>query len=266
MTAVQRNRIIALAVAVLIVAVGAYALFHQAASKPSPAMSANATTTEATSSIPDITVVGDGDYTITMLPVSQAPDYNAPIVFSASITADVRGIINAQAATLRANIAKNDADFNSWIALGNLHKMAGDYAGATQIWDYASLVWPQNVVSFNNLADLYMNFTHQYAKAEANYLIEIQNTPTDLDSYQNLFTLYTTTSYTSGASAGENILKKGIALNPKAISLQITLARYYKAQGRTSDAQAEYQAAINNANAQGETALAAQIQQEKSGQ
>jgi tetratricopeptide (TPR) repeat protein len=170
--------------------------------------------------------------------------------------------LKAQAANAAAAIAKNVHDTDSWIVLGVARKEAGDYVGAAAAWQYVSAIAPTNPVSFNNLGDLYMNYLHDNAKAVSNYLTEIKNFPKSLDSYRNVFQIYTTTSYTGSATAAEDILKQGIAANPKAYDLEVLLARYYKAKGRTSDADTEYQAAAANATSQNLTDMATQIKAE----
>jgi len=149
------------------------------------------------------------------------------------------------------------------LALGLKNKQAGDYAGAAAAWQRASALYPANIVSFNNLGDLYMNFLPNYPAAESNYLREITNLPVDINAYRALFELYTY-HYKQGTPAAEDILKKGAAANPKAYDLQVLLARYYRDSGRTANARAMYEAAAANARAQGLTELAAQIQQEES--
>lgn len=161
-------------------------------------------------------------------------------------------------------VATPTSDLTVLIALGYKRKQVGDYKGAAAAWQYASTLYPKNVVSFNNLGDLYMNFLPNYPLAEANYLKQIGNLASDVNAYRALFTLYSQL-YKQGTSAAEDILKKGIAASSKAYDLQVLLARYYRDSGRSADAKAQYDAAIANAKAQGLTDIAAQIGQEGAG-
>lgn len=192
----------------------------------------------------------------------KAPDYTRPLTFTAKMSATEKSALQKSYATVQTEIKKDALSFNDWVYLGNINLMAGNYKLAQEYWDYVSLVWPTNVSSFNNLGDLYMSYLKDYPKAEANFLQAIKNKPDDTNPYRNLFTLYSETSYKPSNTAAEDILKKAIAANPRAVDMQYMLAVYYKKLGRTQDAQAMFQAAITNATNQGQTALAAQIKLE----
>ena len=161
-----------------------------------------------------------------------------------------------------AAINKDKYDFNMWINLGTLRHMAVDEQGAKEVWEYASATWPTNVASFNDLGDLYANYLKDYAKAESNFLTAVKNKPDDTNPYRNLFTLYYDAGYNKGKA--EAILKKAIAAAPKAVDMQVLLARYYRDTGRTAEAKAEYSLAIKNAQSQGQTDLATTLQAESS--
>jgi tetratricopeptide (TPR) repeat protein len=205
-------------------------------------------------------------YTITAIPGAKpgvaAPDFTLPLVFSSSVSPDTQASLEAAFAQVQSALKKNATDFDSWIALGDLRKEAGDYAGAAADWEYASEAYPGNIISFANLGDLYSHFLPNYPKAAAAYKQQIANDPTDVEIYQDLFLLYTN-QYPQAAGVAETLVKQGIAANPKAVDLQVLLARYYKSQGDTADAKAEYDAAIANAQAQGQTSVAAQLQAEE---
>lgn len=229
-------------------------------STTSPISTAPAPSTSAHSS--GITV-GAGDMNIeqsiakTDLP---RPDFTSPI--PCTLAVEVCTQVKSQQSTIISTLTKKPTDFWAWIDLGTLYKMTGDYRRAANIWEYVSAMYPKNITSFANLGDVYQNYLKEYARAESNYRTEIINSPAYVDSYRNLFTLYTTSTYHPSVTAAEDILKKGITANPKAVDLQVILARYYKSQGRTADAKTEYKAAIANAKSQGQASLATQIQQE----
>lgn len=272
MTGMQISRQnIAIAVGAVIIVIAAVIYYMNNTSSPTvdeslttatSSVSTTATTTEGI-----IAAGGTGDYTITAVPVAEeqrptAPDYTKPLVVSTSLTAAEKLRYQTGYAQLQALIKTDSMDFNAWVSLGTLNLMAGNYATARTIWDYVSTVWPGNYVTPNNLGDLYMNYLHDYVKAESNFLQAIKLKADDLNPYKNLFTIYTTTSYKPTNTAAEDILKKGIAANPKAVDLQVLLARHYKTLGRTADAKAMYDAAIANATAQGQTDLATTIRTE----
>lgn len=226
------------------------------ASDPTPALEPRTPTTGA------VTVGAQGD--IIGQPVATpgiaAPDFKNPI--TCTFAADACENVRKQQADIITALTSNKTDFDAWITLGVLYKMSRDYKGAAVMWEYVSAIYPKNTISFANLGDLYTNFLKDYPKAMAAYTQEIKNSPTNLDAYKSLFQIYTTTSYTGEAGAAEKVLKEGITANPKATELHITLARYYRSLGRTADAKAQYAAAIESAQSQGQTTLAAEIKKE----
>ncbi len=161
-----------------------------------------------------------------------------------------------------ANLKKTPTSFQDWIDLGLAYKQLGDYEGAKGAWEYVSLLYPENIVSFGNLGDLYANFLKDYAKAEARYRTAIKNKPNDVYLYGNLFDLYKV--YKQGAGNGEAVLKDGIAKNSNELSLPIMLARYYRDAGRAEEAKSAYDAVIALAVREGNTAVADSLTAEKS--
>lgn len=160
-----------------------------------------------------------------------APNYKKPIVYSSDVAANVRTALNADFAKVQEEIAANPKNFDAWVALGGLYKMGGDYMDAATVWEYVSAQWPGNQVSFNNLGDLYMNFLHEYPKAAANYQQEIKNFPTDVQVYEDLYTLYTG-PYPQPSSVITSMLQKGIAANPDSADLKATLSAYQASQAK----------------------------------
>lgn len=239
---------------VLIVLVGGAFLFIRG-TKPSAGAPGSASTTSSASTTDmniaggTLGITGTGGYTVREISAGasapQAPDYRAPLVFSSSLnlTAEQKSAIEAQATASRATLAKDPSNYTAWLSLGRSFKAAGDYAQAAKIWNYLSLNWPTDAISLENLGDLYMNFIRDYPKADASYLGAIQRDVHQINAYRNLFSLYTNL-YTTRASSGEDILKKGIQNNPDALDLYVLLARYYRDSGRTAEARAEYEIVI----------------------
>jgi tetratricopeptide (TPR) repeat protein len=205
--------------------------------------------------------------TTSIIPISaeatfKAPKYPETLSFTGTYsTSDKTALQGAYKQAVDA-IAKDRLDFNAWMSLGTINLMAGNIAKAQEIWSYGSTQWPTNVVSHNNLGDLYMNYVRDYAKADAEFKLAIVNKPKDPNPYKNLFTLYSETSYKPTNTAAEDILKQGIAAVPTSVDMQVLLARWYKKLDRAAEAKATYQAAIDNATKLGETQLATQIKAE----
>jgi tetratricopeptide (TPR) repeat protein len=257
----QRN-ILAGVVILIIVVAAAYLYLRPASGVPITPGNTLATSSSATSSASAAPISG----TPTTIHLGAAqPSFTQPISFAAGIPANVKAALNTQFADVSSQLAKNPTQVDLWLGLGTLRKMGGDYQGAIEDWNYVGKDGNSlSSVAYGNLADLYLNFVKNYPQAEASYKAAIALNPAYPDYYQGLFTLYTTTSYKPSPTAAEDILKQGIAANPKAVDLQVTLAVYYKSLGRTADAKAEFDAAIANAKSQGQTDLAAQIQAEES--
>lgn len=191
------------------------------------------------------------------------PSYATPLSFASTVSQEVRQALQSQYDALVVQLAKNTNQMDLWLSLGALRKIAGDYAGAIEDWNFVAADGSSiSYIAYGNLADLYSNFVKDYPKAEASYLAAIKLEPTYVDFYRGLYQLYAGV-YKQGTSAAEDILKKGIAKNPNSVDLQVMLAQYYLSVGRTADAKAQYDVAIANAKAQELTSLAAQIQAEK---
>ncbi len=273
----NRNTIYAILVAILLIAAAWYLFDHKVSSSQptSGAVGATSSTQQVTTSttsvsngkavVNNIVTTGNAGYTVNVVPnttAAKAPDYTKPITFSSSISVAVKTALQTQFNITVAAIAKDKYDFNAWVDLGSQHHMAGDDHVAATIWEYISATWPTNVASYNNLGDLYANYLKDYAKAESNYLNAIKNKPDDSNPYKNLFTLYYNAGYNKAKA--ETILKQGIVAVPKAVDMQVLLARYYRDAGRTAEAKAEYSLAIKNAQSQGQTDLATTLQAESS--
>ena len=251
-----------------VVVVGIIFRFHTSAG-PAPVVTventASTTTTVTTATTTTAIVKGVPSNTVVFTGTA-GPSYNTPLTFAATVSADAKSALQKQFDEVVAGLKKDPTRGELWFSLGTIRKGAGDYAGAIEDWNFIATSHNSlSAAAYGNLADLYMNFLKDYPKAEQSYLKAIQLEPANPQSYEDLFTLYTATPYRSSvsASAGESILKKGIAANPKAVELQVILARYYVSVGRKADAKMEFEAAIANANGQGNAALAAQVQQEE---
>ena len=267
----SKNQMRALAALILVVVFGAYFFWKKAGLTP-PAKTANTSTSAtasattsaasaATATTTKIGITGTGNFAIKNVEMTpKMPDYKGLLACSANVSADQCAVLRLAASTLSSRISVNTGDLKQWVNLGVIRKAAGDYEGARVVWEYVSAVSPSNPISFNNLGDLYANFLHNYPKAESNFLVAIKNKPNDTNPYISLFNIYS--AIDKNKTSAEDILKKGIAANPKAVDMQVLLARYYKDNGRTAEAKAEYQSAMANAQAQGQTDLANQINEE----
>lgn len=117
--------------------------------------------------------------------------------------------------------------FNGWIQLGLLKKTIGDFEGARDAWEYASLISPKNSISFANLGELYWRYLHVYPQSEINFKTSIKNAPNDPGTYVSLSDLYFY-SLKEKSDLADDILLQGIDVNPKSMDLTKALARLYE--------------------------------------
>ena len=256
----KNTRVWTVIIGIVIVVLIVFALVQRLASAPVTTATSTATTASTTSKSG---VSGSGEFQVTGDTVNiTVPDFSSPLKFSPGIQADVKKALQNAANTLKGRLYANSLDLESWINLGTVRKMAGDYTGAEQAWIFVTKAAPTNPIAYNNLGDLYENFLKNYPKAEAAYLNAIKVSPKDESPYLNLYTMYAN-QYKQDSTAAMDILLKGISAVPDSVNLHIQLARYYKAKGDATDAKAQYDAAIAAANKTGQTSVAQSIQTEE---
>lgn len=115
-----------------------------------------------------------GDVTITQVD-DQAAAPKAPAVPafapSAELAVDVKTALQSQYNTYASQLRAAPTRVDLWLQLGVVYKIAGQYNATVVAWTYVAQSGssPSNYVAYGNLGDLYLNFTHEYAKAEASY-------------------------------------------------------------------------------------------------
>ena len=191
------------------------------------------------------------------------PDLKRPLRFSGVFANDMQAqsIMTKKILDLEASLGKDPASLDNWILLGVDRKILGDYEGARDAWNYAGLLSPTNVVSFNNLGDLYENELRNYSLSEQSYFRAIKNDPAYVPSYENLSNLYRY-YYKKDTSSAADILKQGLSVSPDNVDLMAAIARYYAATGDKKDAATYYQQAIARAKSLGNAQLEASLRAE----
>ncbi|KKW20178.1 MAG: hypothetical protein UY61_C0044G0004 [Candidatus Adlerbacteria bacterium GW2011_GWC1_50_9] len=132
--------------------------------------------------------------------------------------------------TIRTHAAavSERADFLAgWLEIGLLKKGIGDYEGARDAWEYASVIRPLNSVSFANLGELYWKYLPDYPKSEANFRASIRNKSDDIGTYMSLSDLYSY-SYTQKKGLADDVLLEGLEANPGNTDLMRWLAALYQ--------------------------------------
>lgn len=119
---------------------------------------------------------------------------------------------------------------SSWLQLAVLKKIIGDYIGARDIWEYVSVIKPQEEVSFKNLGDLYWHYLPDYPRSEKNFQTAIKNKPDDTSTYISLSELYRY-SYKEKENLALGILNEGLKSNPGDLNLIKAIAYFYEDTG-----------------------------------
>lgn len=181
-------------------------------------------------------VVSDGDPIISVVNLQEEAlkIIARPIMvkeqFPAEIEADLRRQINDAYSAIRDNF-----DFlDSWVSLGQLRKVIGDYEGARDAWEFGGLLRPQNSLTFQNLGALYGLYLNDLPKAEANYLQSVENDPANIPAYIDLAELYWNTGELAYQNKIPAWLSLGLEKNLGAenrVPLLGRLAKYYADTG-----------------------------------
>ncbi len=145
--------------------------------------------------------------------VVHQPGLTHKTVFAATLDVSVQQAIQKNIDADIVRIKKDGANFNAWLDLGFQYKIAGDYNEAGAVWTYLTAIAPQSYIAFANLGDLYQNFLHDFPKAEVNYLQAVKLSPTTIDLYRNLYTLYRY-QYKTNTTAAADILVRRLKNNP----------------------------------------------------
>lgn len=140
-------------------------------------------------------------------------------------------------------IKKDYKDVDNWTQLGLTRHVLGDDIGASEAWEYAKLLDPENYQTWENLGDLYQSDLKNYMKAEENFKKVIALKPDYSRGYSNLIYLYTNSMKEKSGQIPE-VYKNGITANPDNVDLMVSLADYYKEQGNVAEAKKVYQQAL----------------------
>jgi tetratricopeptide (TPR) repeat protein len=219
----QNNRYLWGAVATVLI-LGSYVIFHsrQTALQNNTASSTPsiATTTvdlgngQSVTLPPGVTIETVGTTTASASSAVKAPSLNGAIKIDAKLASDVQAALRTNEQTLITQLKANPDRLDLWLKLGLYRKMAGDYAGAAEAWNYVANSQSNiSYVAYGNLGNLYADFLKDYPKAEASYKAAIALKPTVIDYYRQLYYLYKG-FYKINTSAAGDILRQGLKANP----------------------------------------------------
>lgn len=183
-----------------------------------------ASTTEKT--IGGVTYTGSGNLKVEQIPVDEktsikVPDLNRPLNFPAGSSPDFKVIIEQKIADNIKKLKNDPSLVDEWISLGINRKIAGDYQGAREAWEYAAILSPNDGVIFTDLSDLYGYYLRDNVKAEANYLKAIEKDPHFPNYYIRAANFYR--EVMGDLSKAKAILEKGLGAVPNDINLKQAL-------------------------------------------
>ena len=254
------NKTFAIVAAVILVLLGAL-YFTNRKTVVLPSDGAATTTPEQNVVIdPSATSTTVNGYTIERVTaikeVGKYPIINRALPTSMNgLSAEAHAAILKSLSKVATNLAKNPGSVEDWMLLGTYRQLLGDYEGAKEAWVYVGS--KGNIAqAYENLGNLYANYLRVPTQVEVNYKKAIALDALSPQYYRTLAEWYTSVSRNADA---EKTLRAGIVAVPKALDLQVVLARLLVSIGRISDARPVYLQAIQSATVSGQTELAAQI-------
>jgi len=197
----------------------------------------------------------------TNTPDIPVPNLDRPLILLVSMSEEAESILRGNVNILIDDLKKDSSQADKWLDLGIQRKIAGDYEGASDAWEYAAALQPLSSIPFFNLGDLYHYYLKDFPRAEENFRQSIANDPSFIQAYRSLHEMYAL-SYTEKADLADDILLEGLQKNENHTDLLILLGKYYKGMGETENAQKYYEMALTEAEKTGDTALADLIRQE----
>lgn len=140
------------------------------------------------------------------------PDLNRPIKNLTNLEEAAFNNAVEKINGLRNELRKNADLFDKWLSLGIYYKMAGDYEGSSEVWEYASAIRPKSSTPLNNLGDLYGYYIKDKVRAEKYFLKALEIDPNSIYLYSATADFYR--SVMKDVERAKQILNKGIELNP----------------------------------------------------
>lgn len=142
-------------------------------------------------------------------------------------------------AKLSKDLKAHPDNLDGWLRAGVLKKFFNDYQGARDLWEYASLVFPTNSISFLNLGNLYMLYLKDFPKSEENFKASNQNEPQE-GTYLALADLYAV-FWKEKEGRVVKVLAEGISKLGEKLNFYLYLAKFYADRGQKDLAKQNYQ-------------------------
>ena len=153
--------------------------------------------------------------------IKPIPDLDRKIIFPDDFPEDARQIMIDKIEEISQNLKNDPNSFSDWLYLGLNRKAINDYEGAKLVWEYATLINPNNFVVRGNLGDLNAYYLRDNQEAEKNYLKAL-----DLGAGQTYLYFKTAEFYQlflKDKQKARDIVQTGLKLNPNSSELQSLL-------------------------------------------
>lgn len=158
-----------------------------------------------------------------------------------------------------AELRDNPGLISRWLELAAQFKGIYDYEFAEEIYRYVIKRWPDDVIAYANLADMYRYEMKRYDDSATYWRKVVAMKPDHIPAYRELHYL---SRYNLEGSEGEIVapLLEGLAVNPEHTDLLIPLAYYYRDDRKDNGKAREYfEAARESAREGGNARLATQL-------
>lgn len=110
----------------------------------------------------------------------------ASIKFPEGIDQATREVMQKKIDGTRQMYEKIPNAWETWIAIGSMRQMLGDYEGALSAYRQSIILQSNNVLGYRNMAEVYKNNLQDYEKAEEYYKLALENNAIDSEIYVSL--------------------------------------------------------------------------------
>lgn len=205
-------------IVIIFIAAAWYFTSHRQAMAPATTNTGTATTTMATSTNGEATVVIGSVPDTSSIP---KPDLSRPYTPLSTLPTSVQASDKAAVATAIKQLKIDPNHIGYWLQLATYRKGANDFTGAEAVWLYVTERWPTDPIAYNDLGDLYENYLHDYAKATTYWNALIKLSPDNISAYLNLATMYNINL--KDPTDAKATLQAGLKANPGNSDLQKAL-------------------------------------------
>lgn len=228
-----------------------------------PALSGG--TSEAVDGLGDLAVgesVNQGGYTIERLP----DDPDVPVPDVSTVPPKPSSVSDAAYVQISKNFSETAIaleagdNFNAWMNIAAYHGMLENYRGAEEVLQYLLVRYNPEWQVHANLGNLYAGPLLNLPSAAEQYRLAIGKFVKNASLYRALFEVE---ARQGNAAAATKALRDGIVQAPDAIDLYVLLARHLKSVSSGAEVRSAYDEAIEQAQAAGDTELAAALSKER---